>query len=450
MEQIDLVSVPKKSFWNLSIPIIAFCVFDAIYGLVDMLWVSQISVEAFFAIGVSIPITTLIFSLGDSLGQGTNSLMSRFIGSGDYESSYNALIHGIILANILWVGVVICMVFAQGILFHFDSLDSYILTFDYLMPIAIFTYVFIFNNLLAETLQAEGNSKTPTVLIIASNILNIILDPIFIFNFDFGIKGAAYATILSSMIVFSIFLYLYTHGKTKIPLSLKYFKFRRYILIEIFKVALPNFLNDAAWCISASFINSTLIMTMGSIGPILYSVSNKLETLLVAPVRGYGRGLMSVTGHLFGAEKFDDLNEMYRYVLRISLITTAVVMIVFIFARDYAFSFFSITGMENEIFWIAIGGTIIMLCTPLSKISAKMLDGFGKSMYTLAFTIFKIFFEMALIFVLTLFIKDGGSILIGIIISEILSAIIYYVFLKHLFNTFEEKYKEKSTVKTFN
>lgn len=110
MEKIDLVSVPRKSFWNLSIPIIIFCVFDAIYGLVDMLWVSQINVEAFFAIGVSIPITTLIFSLGDSLGQGTNSIMSRFIGSGDYESSYNALIHGIILANILWVGVVMPIV----------------------------------------------------------------------------------------------------------------------------------------------------------------------------------------------------------------------------------------------------------------------------------------------------------------------------------------------------
>ncbi|WP_296894079.1 hypothetical protein [uncultured Methanobrevibacter sp.] len=144
------------------------------------------------------------------------------------------------------------------------------------------------------------------------------------------------------------------------------------------------------------------------------------------------------------------MNEMYRYVLRISLITTAVVMIAFIFVRDYAFSFFSITGMENEIFWIAVGGTVIMLCTALSMISAKMLDGFGKSMYTLAFTIFKIFFEMGLIFVLTLFITGGGSVLIGIIIAEILSAIIYYVFLKHLFNTFEEKYEEKSTVKTFN
>ena len=81
-EEIDLVSQPKSSFWKLSIPIIAFCIFDAIYGIVDMLWVSQIGVEAFYAIGISIPISSLIFSFGDSIGQGTNSLMSRFIGSG--------------------------------------------------------------------------------------------------------------------------------------------------------------------------------------------------------------------------------------------------------------------------------------------------------------------------------------------------------------------------------
>ena len=66
-----------------------------------MLWVSQIGIEAFYAIGVSIPISSLIFSFGDSIGQGTNSMMSRFIGSGDYEGAYNTLIHGIIITNII-------------------------------------------------------------------------------------------------------------------------------------------------------------------------------------------------------------------------------------------------------------------------------------------------------------------------------------------------------------
>jgi putative MATE family efflux protein len=448
-KEIDLVSLPKKSFWKLSVPIMFFCIFDAIYGIVDMVWVSQISIEAFFAMGVSIPIVSLIFSFGDSLGQGTNSIMSRFIGSGDYESAYNALIHGMILSNVIWVIIVLCALFANGILFYIDQSESYILIFDYLIPIVVFAYIFIFVNLFSETLQAEGNSRTPTILIIASNILNIILDPIFIFNLNLGIKGAAYATVISAFIPFIFLLYLYLSGRTKVPLSPKYLKIRRYIFIEIFKVALPNFLDDGLWCLSASFMNSILIVTMGATGPILYSITNKLKALLIAPVRSYGRALMSVTGHLFGAHKFDDLKKMFKFALKASLITTLVIMVVFISLREYAFSLFSITGMETEILWIAIGGTVIMLTVPFSMIASKMLDGFGKSMYSLALTAAKVIFEMALIYVLSTIVNDGSCVLIGTIISEIISSIAYCILLRYLFNNFDEKYENKSTVKTF-
>lgn len=308
-EKIDLVTLPKKSFWTLSLPIIAFCIFDAIYGIVDMLWVSKISMKAFYAMGISIPFVTFVFSVGDSIGQGTNSIMSRFIGAGDYESSYNALIHGLLACNLAWFIIVLLFLFANGVLFYVDTENSYILIFDYLVPIIVFAYLFIFNNLFSETLQAEGNSRTPTALIIGSNILNLILDPIFIFNLNMGIKGAAYATVFSAFVVFIPILYLYLSGRTKVPLSLKYFKFRSYIIIEIFKVALPNFLDNALWLLSASYVNATLLISMNNIGPILYSVSNKLKNLLIVPVRGYGRALMSVTGHLFGARKFNELNE---------------------------------------------------------------------------------------------------------------------------------------------
>ena len=165
-----------------------------------------------------------------------------------------------------------------------------------------------------------------------------------------GIKGAAYATVFSAFLVFIPILYLYLSGRTKVPLSLKYFKFRSYIIIEIFKVALPNFLDSALWLLSASYVNTTLIMSMNSIGPILYSVSSKLKNLLIVPVRSYGRALMSVTGHLFGARKFNELNDMYKYVLKLSIFTTLALMILFFFIRDYVFNLFSITGMQTEIY----------------------------------------------------------------------------------------------------
>lgn len=449
-KKIDLVSLPKKSFWKLSIPIIAFCIFDSIYGIVDMLWVSKLSIHAFFAVGISIPFVSLIFSFGDSIGQGTNSIMSRFIGSGDYESSYNALIHGMLLSNIIWVVIVLCALFAKGILYYINQADSYVLVFDYMIPLLVFAYIFIFVNLFSETLQAEGNSRIPTILMISCNILNIILDPIFIFNFNLGIKGAAYATVLSSAVGFIAFFYIYLSGKTKVPLSFKYFKFHRYIIIEIFKVALPNFLDNGLWAFSASFINTMLITTTGEIGPVLYSIANKIKTLLVSPVRGYGRALMSVTGHLFGAQKFDELNKMYKYVLEVSFITTVVVMIVFMILRDYAFNFFSINGMETEIYWIAIFGTIIMLAVPFSMISSKMLDGFGKSMYSLFFTVAKIGLESFLIYVLYIILSNGSCVLIGIAVSEIVFSFVYYIFLRYLFKNFDKEYENKETVKTLN
>ena len=70
--------------------------------------------------------------------------MSRFIGSDDYENAYNALIHGLIIANLVWICIVICAFFAQGILFYVDPSESYILIFDYLLPIVVFAYIFIF------------------------------------------------------------------------------------------------------------------------------------------------------------------------------------------------------------------------------------------------------------------------------------------------------------------
>lgn len=213
---------------------------------------------------------------------------------------------------------------------------------------------------------------------LAPYILNIILDPIFIFNLNLGIKGAVYATVISTFLVFIALVYWYLSGWTKVPLSVKYFKFHSYIFVEIFKVALPNFLDDLLWCIATSFINSILILTMGAIGPILYSVSNKLKTLLIAPVRGFGRALVSVTGHLFGANKFGDLEGMFNYVLKISVAVTLVVMIVVIFLRDYIFCLFSVTGIETEVALIVGVGTILMISLPFSMISAKMLDGFGR------------------------------------------------------------------------
>ena len=121
---IDLISFPKKSFWKLGVPISIFLIFETFYSIVDMFWVSTISMEAAFAVGASAPVLLLISTFGDSIGQGTNSIMSRYIGSGDYESSYNSLMHGILVSFIIWICIILSISLLDDLLFLMKIIDD--------------------------------------------------------------------------------------------------------------------------------------------------------------------------------------------------------------------------------------------------------------------------------------------------------------------------------------
>lgn len=445
-KDIDLISVPKKSFWRLTIPILGFIFFNAMYGLIDLYWVSRLDAHAFYAAGVSIPIFTLICTIGDSIGQGTNSLMSRSIGADDYDNAYNAIFHGILLCLAIWIIIMFLVPLLDDLLLFLQVDESIDLIITYLAPIFFCSIFFIIPNFFSETLRSEGDALRPTIIIIFCNILNLVLDPILIFNFNFGLKGAAYATIISSFLCGMIFLYLYLGKKTKIPLKFKFSKLNSSVLIEILTVAIPNFFKDSLYCTMALFINGILLDDIGQIGVLLYSTSIKIEDLLITPIRAYGRGMMSVAGQLFGSKKITELKKIYHYVLKITFVTAIVISIVFVVFRDYIFYSFSIWGMEWAVQYIAVIGILIFLSDSALLITSKMIDSFGKSYYNIVFTFLLILFEVGLISLIREKFPYGSSVLIGIAIALMISTIIYYIFLRYLFRKFEKQNEEDNLI----
>lgn len=441
-KKIDLVSQPKKSYWKLTIPLLSFEIFNAFYGLVDIYWASQLTSDAFYAISVSTPLFILICCVGECVGQGTNSIMSRYIGSNDYNSTYNSIIHGLILIGIVWIICLFSILFIDNIFVLLKVEESMDLALIYTIPLFTFSIILLIVNYFSQTLQAEGNSKTPTILVIGANILNIILDPIFMFVLNWGILGAAYATIMSFLTAAIIMIYWYLSKKTKVPLNLKYFNIQLRIFYEILKVALPNLFNDAIWCISAIYINGVLIEELGKTGILLYSTSSKIRDLLLAPIKGLGRGVMILSGHLFGAKEINELKNMYNYVLKISVSAALILGIIFLFIRDLVYKSFNIMNMELSVLAISIFGIFIFLSISFSYISAKTIDGFGKSYYSLIPTALKIVLMMILISLLRQYLPKGISVLVSILICEIMMAVIYYVVLKFLFKRFESTDKE--------
>ena len=441
-KKIDLVSQPKKSYWKLTIPLLSFEIFNAFYGLVDIYWASQLTSDAFYAISVSTPLFILICCVGECVGQGNNSIMSRYIGSNDYNSTYNSIIHGLILIGIVWIICLFSILFIDNIFVLLKVEESMDLALIYTIPLFTFSIILLIVNYFSQTLQAEGNSKTPTILVIGANILNIILDPIFMFVLNWGILGAAYATIMSFLTAAIIMIYWYLSKKTKVPLNLKYFNIQLRIFYEILKVALPNLFNDAIWCISAIYINGVLIEELGKTGILLYSTSSKIRDLLLAPIKGLGRGVLILSGHLFGAKEINELKNMYNYVLKISVSTALILGIIFLFIRDLVYKSFNIMNMELSVLAISIFGIFIFLSISFSYISAKTIDGFGKSYYSLIPTALKIVLIMILISLLRQYLPKGISVLVSILICEIMMAVIYYVVLKFLFKRFESTDKE--------
>ena len=432
VNNVDFNSDPKKVFWQFTRPLLILTLFEAGYSFVDIFWVSQMNSESFFAIGVAVPLVTLIINFGKAVGVGTNSIMSREIGDDDYVDSYNSILHGIAAGLILGLLIMLSTLFLKYILIYMGATSSMDLSMQYLTPIFLCPFVFIFSNFFASTLQAEGNSKTPTQLLILTNVLNLILDPIFIFVLGWGVSGVSYATILSSGITAVYLLHWYMSGKSEVPLNFKYFK--PGIVYDIFLVAIPNFLIDSLWCISMLFFNKILILQLGQIGVLLYSTASRIESILISPQKAFGRGLISVCGHLYGAHRIDELEDLYHYVLKKAILIAIISTVIFFFIRDYGFALFSVTGAPESVFYIALAAIVIIPFNEVSVMSGKMLDGMGKSYYELSFTIGIIIYEIGIVTLLAPIFKHGVCVLLGILIGEVTFAIVYYILLKHLFN----------------
>ena len=441
MSDSEFVSNPKETFWMLTTPLLLLSIFEACYSFVDVFWVSQMNSESFFAIGVAVPLVTLICGFGKSLGVGTNSLISREIGEGNIDSTYNSILHGIVACFVLGCIIMISSLFLPNILTLIGATSSMDLSMKYLTPIFLCPFVFLFSNLFVSTLQAEGNSRTTTAILIFTNILNLILDPIFIFVLNWGVAGVSFATILSSLVTTLYLLYWYLSGKTKVVLNFKYFK--PGILYQIFIVAIPNFLTDSLSCILGLFFNKILILQLGQIGVLLYSTASRIQSLIISPQKAFGRALLTVSGHLYGAKKLDDLKRIYAYVLKISMSIALITTVVFFFIRDYGFALFSVTGAEISVFYIALAAIIIIPVTEISEMSEKVLDGMGKSYYALILTVGVIIYEILLVLLLEPIFTSGVCVLLGILIGEVTLAIVYYALFRHLSKTHGEIKKPK-------
>ena len=316
----------------------------AIYNFVDAVFVGGIGTAEIGAVTVIFPMSIVIIGIGLTLGTGASSFISRLIGAGEKEKADRVLNFALLAGFIITLAAVaVSIINLDRILLFLGSTRSI------LQPAREYSYIFligsffnVFNITLSYLMRAEGAMKPSLFAVSAGSILNIALDPLFIYTLEMGISGAAAASVLSQFVSTLLILHFYLSGKSVLSISLKRFNLDKSIAAEVFKVGLPSFIFQILTSITMGMINKAAAV-YGETAIAAIGIVNRIYVLATYVVFGFSKGFQPLAGYSFGAGNLKRLKELKDVFFKWSLLfciavavleKLAAVPLVSLFTRD--------------------------------------------------------------------------------------------------------------------
>ncbi|NLM42371.1 MAG: MATE family efflux transporter [Firmicutes bacterium] len=306
---------------TLSIPIIINSLIQQLYSLVDSLWVSRISSVHFAAVTFVWPINWLLVSLGAGFGVAGTSLLSQLLGGGQ-QARARTYAAQLLAASVLFslalsiVGYVLApfvvrLMGATGDLAELGTLYLQIVYWD--LPFMFLALV------INGMLHAQGDTITPTILSGVSAALNAVLDPIFIFTLNWGLAGAAWATVVSRAFLAVAAVVVLLRGGSKVKPSFARFRFEKQIMQEIGRVGLPASIGQSGAALGFAVFNG-LIASYGTATLAAYGMVNRITSLLMQPAMGTGQALTAIVGQNLGADQMSRVKESFFKAVQLAVL----------------------------------------------------------------------------------------------------------------------------------
>ncbi|MBQ2082997.1 MAG: MATE family efflux transporter [Lachnospiraceae bacterium] len=311
---------------GLAIPTTISMLVTAVYNLVDTYFVGLLgSTSASGAVGVVFTFMALQQAVGFMFGQGSGSLVSRLLGSKNKEKASTIVSTGFFMA--IATGLIIFTVgtvFRHDMIYLFGSTDTIYpyaeQYFTYLLWASPFTVSgFVLNNVL----RYEGKAKLAMIGLLSGSIINIGLDPLFMFTFDMGMAGAALATSIAQVISFSILLFMFLSGHTESRISIKRFTRDIRDIAEICGTGLPSLIRQGLGSISGMMLNNAA-KVYDDAAVAAMSIVNRISMLIFSAGLGIGQGFQPVCGYNYGAKKFDRVRKAYFFTLKVAFVMLGV------------------------------------------------------------------------------------------------------------------------------
>ncbi len=437
-ENIDLImGNPRKAINKLAFPTIFSMLLMFLNNLIDSFWVSGLNADALAALGFISPLYLVIIGLGNGVGAGTNSLISRYVGAKRFGDANNAVMHSIILTFFVSLIVLIVGIFFLDdlvLLLGAGSVKSYCLSYGQI--IFLLNIAFLAPNVTASIFRAEGDVSRATNPLIFTAILNMIIDPILIYYLDLGIFGAGLATVIASFAGFVWMLYwIFIKKDTFFKFKVNYYKCKLEIYKEILVVSLPAATEEIIFALVAIILNFLIMATAGVDEVASFTITWRFISIAFLPCMAIGIATITVSGVAYGARNWENFNQTIKYSTLISLIITIVICAVFfVFAYpiceifNFQASNIALVDRAAEILQLLVFYNILI---PFGATAAYTYQGVGSGFKSLALTILReLILSMAFAYIMGILMNLGVfGVYLGAIIGMNIGSVIGFIFI---------------------
>ena len=331
----QMVETPiKPLIARLAVPTIISMLVTSIYNMADTFFVGQIGTSATGGVGVIFPLMAMIQAIGFTFGMGAGNNVSRLLGSRNEDRAvrvaavgfFSAVACGLVLSV---TGLLFLRPFVE-LLGATDTIVPYAMDYAFYILLAapFMAGSFVRNNIL----RFQGSAFYSMLGIGTGGVVNMILDPIFIFGLDMGVGGAALATMLSQMLSFFILLYQNRGRNGNIPVAFRYFKPTADMYRDILKTGLPSFYRQGLASLSITFLNVSAGI-YGDAAIAAMSIVNRVTMFAQSVLLGFGQGFQPVCGFNYGAKRYDRVLEAFWFCIKVAICVLSVISLLgFIFA----------------------------------------------------------------------------------------------------------------------
>ncbi len=432
----------KKLIVSMSLPMMASMLVQALYNVVDSIFVARIGEEALTAVSLAFPLQNLMIAVASGTGVGINALLSRSLGEKRFDRSDAAANNGLLLTLFSYILFLLIGLFGARPFLSTQISDDTIIGYGtaYLQIVLCLSIGLFYQITFERLLQSTGRTIYSMISQATGAIINIIFDPIMIFGlFGFpkmGVAGAALATVLGQVIASFIGMYLNIRKNTDITFSLRsMFSPQADVIREIYFVGIPSVLMMSIGSFMTYLMNQILIV-FSTTAAAVFGVYFKMQSFFFMPVFGLNNGLIPVLAYNYGAKKRERIKEALKFSMLLAASIMIAGTVIFHLFPSQLLDMFNASEHMKSIGIPAL--RIISLSFPLAAagiVMGSIFQAFSRSIYSLIISLCR---QLVVLVPVAWLLSKLGDVTIvwwAFPISELVSIVISVYFFRKLYNS---------------